>query len=70
MPLYGCMVPFHILCIKNISSSTEGEHAYLRLNFNFGASFEPCAKHPTVIALKELCFRTSDTRHATKVRCC
>ena len=26
--------------------SQDGEHAYIRLNFNFGGSYEPCAKNP------------------------
>ena len=67
VPLYGVMVPFHILMVRNISSSQEGDHAYIRLNFNFGPSFEPCAKHPTALFLKELSFRTADSRHSTKV---
>ena len=67
VPLYGVMVPFHILMVRNISSSQEGDHAYIRLNFNFGPSFEPSAKHPNALFLKELSFRTADSRHSTKV---
>ncbi len=46
----------------------DGDHAYIRLNFNFGPSTEPGGKFPTAIFLKELSYRTGDTRHAAKVR--
>lgn len=45
----------------------DGEHAYIRLNFNFGGSYEPGLKHPRSIFLKELSFRSADVRHAAKV---
>ena len=45
----------------------EGEHAYIRLNFNFGGAYEPSTRHPAAIFLKELSFRTADPRHAAKV---
>lgn len=45
----------------------DGEHAYIRLNFNYGGSYEPCAKFPRSIFIKELSFRSADTRHAAKV---
>lgn len=66
VPLYGRLVPFHILTVRNISSNQDGDHAYIRLNFNFGPTFEPGAKDPQAFFLKELSFRTSDTRHAAK----
>lgn len=69
VPIYGIMVPFHILTVKNATNNQDGDHAYIRLNFNFGAAFEPGAKHPRAIFLKELSYRTSDTRHAAKVKC-
>ena len=67
VPIYGVMVPFHILTIKNATNNQEGEHSYIRLIFNFGQSFEPGARYPKAVFLKELSFRTSDTRHALKV---
>ncbi|KAK9903552.1 hypothetical protein WJX75_008667 [Coccomyxa subellipsoidea] len=67
VPIYGLMVPFHILTVKNVSNNQDGDHAYIRLNFNFGPTFEPGVKFPQAIFLKELSYRTSDTRHATKV---
>ena len=47
--------------------SQDGEHAYIRLNFNFSGAYEPCAKHPQAAILKELSFRSSDIPHAAKV---
>lgn len=111
VPIYGMLVPFHILTVKNASNNQaslqlgmcaqqeqgtachlhvgsaccaqpafltlgsvptaavlqDGEHAYIRINFNYGASYEPTSKHPTSIFLKELSFRSSDVRHAAKV---
>ena len=68
VPIYGLMVPFHILAVKNAVNSQEGDHSYIRINFNFGPSYEPSAKFPNLIFLKELSYRTSDNRHAAKVR--
>ena len=45
----------------------DGDHSYIRLNFNFGPGYEPCVKFPGAICLKELSFRTADTQHAAKV---
>ena len=68
-PIYGVMVPFHVLTIKGATYSTgDTENAIVRLNFNFGPSWEPGARHPGAIMLKELSYRCSDTRHAAKAR--
>lgn len=68
VPIYGVMVPFHILMVKSATfNQGDGDHAYIRINFNFGPAFEPCSANPTAIFLKELSLRTSDPRHAAKV---
>lgn len=67
LPIYGIMVPFHILTIKNATNNQDGDHSYIRINFNFGPSYEPGARFPNAISLKELSFRSADTRHAAKV---
>lgn len=67
VPIYGLMVPFHILAVKNAVNSQEGDHSYIRINFNFGPAYEPGAKFPHLVFLKELSYRTSDNRHAAKV---
>jgi hypothetical protein len=68
LPIYGVMVPFHITTMRNISNSQENDHAYIRINFNYGAAYDPAAKFPGCIMLKELSFRTSNTKHAARVR--
>ncbi len=67
LPIYGVMVPFHILTIKNATNNQDGDHSYIRINFNFGPSFEPGTKFPNAIFIKELSFRSADTRHSAKV---
>ena len=67
LPIYGIMVPFHILTIKNATNNQDGDHAYIRINFNFGTSYEPTAKFPNALFLKELSFRSSDAKRASKV---
>lgn len=36
VPIYGVMVPFHILTLKNATVNQDGSVAFVRLNFNFG----------------------------------
>lgn len=66
-PIYGVMVPFHVLTVKGATYSADGDHAIIRLNFNFGPSWEPGVRFPGSIMLKELSYRSSDARHAAKV---
>ncbi|KAG1678588.1 hypothetical protein FOA52_012595 [Chlamydomonas sp. UWO 241] len=65
LPIYGVMVPFHITTIKNVTSNQDHDHAYVRVTFNLGNSYDPYVKFPNSIFLKELSFRSSDQRHAT-----
>lgn len=67
MPIYGIMVPFHVTTIRNVSYSQDGEHAYIRINFNYSTQYEPAQKFPLSIFLKELSYRTNNLRHATRV---
>lgn len=67
VPMYGMLVPFHILTIKNASNNQDNDHAYIRINFNFGPSSDPGTKFPTAVFVKELSFRTADVRHAARV---
>lgn len=67
VPMYGMLVPFHILTIKNATNNQDNDHAYIRINFNFGPTCEPGAKFPQAVFIKELSFRTSDVLHAAKV---
>lgn len=45
----------------------EGDTAYIRINFNFGPSYEPGMRYPRAIFVKELSYRSADSRHAAKV---
>lgn len=53
LPVYGIPVPFHIMTIKNISQSVEGDYTYLRINFfcpGTGLTFQ----NPEAFFIKEL----------------
>eukprot|EP00955_Chlamydomonas_euryale_P015790 168872-Chlamydomonas_euryale.AAC.1 len=45
------------------SCPQDHDHAYVRVTFNLGASYDPFQKFPDAIFLKELSFRSSDLRH-------
>merc|ERR1719474_2283349 len=66
MPIFGVPVPFHIATIKNISSSKEGDHTYLRINFfHPGANIfreEPRYTDPEAHFLKEVTYRSSNIK--------
>jgi nucleosome binding factor SPN SPT16 subunit len=68
VPIFGSMVPFHLMVIKNISVQEEGRITSLRLNFNLPISankispnFPRDLKNPVYI--KELTFRSANGRH-------
>merc|ERR1719474_730028 len=66
MPIFGVPVPFHIATIKNISSSKEGDHTYLRINFfhpgaNIGRD-EPRYTNPEATFLKEITYRSTNIK--------
>lgn len=73
VPIYGRLIPFHIVTIRNVSYSADGEqgknseHAYIRINFNYSGQYEAAQRFPTHIFLKELSYRTSSIRHASRV---
>ena len=53
---------------KAVATNQDGDHAYVRISFHAGgANYEPAARFPDLVFLKELSFRTSDVRHASKV---
>lgn len=67
LPVYGVMVPFHILTIKNASATQENEHYFIRVNFNFGLQWQPGLMFPHLSCVKEMSFRTSNANHATSI---
>ena len=68
LPIYGLLVPFHVLVVKTATANQEGDKSYIRLNFHYGATFEPGLRFPTAVFLKELSFRTLDNKRAAKAR--
>ncbi|XP_071697254.1 FACT complex subunit SPT16-like [Rutidosis leptorrhynchoides] len=73
IPLYGCMVPFHIATVKTVSSQSDtSSNCYIRIIFNVpGAPFSSndpnSVKNQTDIFLKEVSFRSKDPRHISEV---
>ncbi len=49
VPIYGVMVPFHILTLKNATVNQDGSVAFIRLNFNFGGRTSASALHALYI---------------------
>eukprot|EP01018_Ginkgo_biloba_P035545 Gb_23782 [translate_table: standard] len=72
LPVYGIMVPFHIATIKSVSSQQDGGSSYIRIIFNvpgtgFNANDVSSQKFQGCIYLKEVSFRSKDTRHVNQV---
>ncbi|CAI0465618.1 unnamed protein product [Linum tenue] len=73
LPIYGSMVPFHVATIRTVSSQQDtNRNCYIRIIFNFpGTPFSQqdanSAKYPGAIYLKEVSFRSKDTRHISEV---
>ncbi|XXG47026.1 hypothetical protein AAC387_Pa02g1738 [Persea americana] len=73
LPIYGCMVPFHIATVKSVTSQQDGNRTcYIRIIFNVpGTPFNPhdanSMKFQGSIYLKEVSFRSKDPRHSSEV---
>ena len=67
LPIYGVMVPFHILTVKNASATQENEHYFIRINFNSGPQWQPGSVFPKKCFVKELSFRTANSNHAMSI---
>ncbi|XP_057792000.1 FACT complex subunit SPT16-like [Salvia miltiorrhiza] len=73
IPIYGCMVPFHVATVKTVSSQQDtNRNCYVRIIFNVpGTPFTPhdanSLKNQGVIYLKEVSFRSKDPRHISEV---
>ena len=73
IPIYGLLVPFHVSMIKNVTTQQDGGHVIVRIIFNvpgagFSAADLPVQKFANAIYLREVSFRSTDSRHATQVR--
>ncbi|KAL3643030.1 FACT complex subunit spt16 [Castilleja foliolosa] len=73
LPIYGCMVPFHVATVKTVSSQQDtNRNCYMRIIFNVpGTPFTPhdanSLKNQGAIYLKEVSFRSKDSRHISEV---
>lgn len=72
LPIRGLLVPFHITTVKNVTVHTEGQGAYIHLQFNvpgsaFGTQYLPAQKYPNLTFLREATFRSTDARHANQL---
>ena len=68
VPLYGGTLPIHVLAVKNATLTPDaGGAAIVRLALGAGAGYEPCARFPDAVAIKELAFRVSDGKTAARV---
>lgn len=72
VPIYGVMIPFHVATIKSVSSQQDGGNSYIRVIFNvpgtgFNANYMPTTKFPSSIYVKEISFRSKDSRHVNQV---
>ncbi|KAK6233297.1 hypothetical protein SCA6_003370 [Theobroma cacao] len=73
LPIYGSMVPFHVATVKSVSSQQDSNRtSYIRIIFNVpGTPFSPhdanSLKFQGSIYLKEVSFRSKDSRHIIEV---
>uniref|UniRef100_A0A0D6QWA7 FACT complex subunit n=1 Tax=Araucaria cunninghamii TaxID=56994 RepID=A0A0D6QWA7_ARACU len=72
VPIYGIMVPFHVATIKSVTSQQDGGNSYIRIIFNvpgtgFNSNYMPTTKFPNSIYVKEISFRSKDSRHINQV---
>ncbi|KAK2982171.1 hypothetical protein RJ640_008809 [Escallonia rubra] len=73
LPIYGSMVPFHIAAVKSVSSQQDTNRtSIIRVIFNVpGIPFTPqdasTLKDQGAIYLKEVSFRSKDSRHIVDI---
>ncbi|KAK1584243.1 hypothetical protein Q3G72_031152 [Acer saccharum] len=73
LPIYGTMVPFRVATVKSVSSQQDTNRTcYIRIIFNVpGTAFSPhdanSLKFQGSIYLKEVSFRSKDSRHISEV---
>ncbi|KAG8526310.1 FACT complex subunit spt16 [Bacidia gigantensis] len=72
LPIMGRPVPFHINTVKNASNSTEGEFAYLRINFlspgqGVGRKDDQPFEDPTAHFVRSLTFRSTDANRMSDI---
>ncbi|KAG2311110.1 hypothetical protein Bca4012_025566 [Brassica carinata] len=73
LPIYGSLVPFHVATIRTVSNQHDSNrNNYIRIIFNVpGTPFTPhdssTLKNQGAIYLKEVSFRSKDSKHSSEV---
>ena len=76
MPVHGQLVPFHIMAVKSVTVTQDAGHAFIRINFNAptapgataaNATYPANVKFPDLTFLREVSYRSSDTKHANYI---
>ncbi|CAH8378754.1 unnamed protein product [Eruca vesicaria subsp. sativa] len=73
LPIYGSLVPFHVGAIRTVSNQHDSnQNNYIRIIFNVpGTPFTPhdssTLKNQGAIYLKEVSFRSKDSKHSSEV---
>nr|GMD40658.1 FACT complex subunit SPT16-like [Ipomoea batatas] len=73
LPIHGSMIPFHVATVKSVSSQQDTNRTcYIRIMFNVpGTPFNPhdsnTLKFQGSIYVKEVSFRSKDTRHISEI---
>ncbi len=65
----GVFVPFHVSTIKTVSTKTEGQWTFLRLNFHIpgGSSLQfPVTNDPIALFVKELTLKNQSTKSGSE----
>ena len=76
LPIHGQLVPFHIMAVKSVTVTQDAGHAFIRINFNAptapgataaNATYPANVKFPDLTFLREISYRSSDTKHANYI---
>ena len=75
LPIHGVLVPFHVMAVKSVAVTQDAGAAFIRINFNApsgpnvaaNATYPANLKFPDLTFLREVSYRSSDTKHANYV---
>lgn len=76
LPIHGYLVPLHIMALKSVSVTQDSGASFIRINFNSPAApgavaanavYAANIKFPDLCFLREISYRSSDSKHANYV---
>ena len=75
LPIHGVLVPYHIMAVKSVAVTQDAGSSFIRINFNAptgpnnaaNATYPANLKFPDLTFLREISYRSSDTKHANYV---